>query len=186
MNTITEFDLGNLELLESLPEAEPIDEEILIEKLNELLDFSDAENMDICESDMDEEVMADKTEDLKSDLILSEIELREFQQKVEETMERIRGINAKIKSANSNAPLDVRIKTGTNPKCRFYERGYCKNRDRCKFRHPVEICEPFENHACDEDTKCQKRLQSNPYSLGERERNPVSVVASTLHHEVVC
>ena len=42
MNTTTEFDLGNLELLESLPEAEPIDE-----------------------------VMADKTEDLKSDLILS-------------------------------------------------------------------------------------------------------------------
>ena len=83
------------------------------------MDFSDAENMDICESDMDEEVMADKTEDLKSDLILSEIEVREFQQKVEETMERIRGINAKIKSANSNAPLDVRIKTGTNPKCRF-------------------------------------------------------------------
>ena len=119
MNTTTEFDLGNLELLESLPEAEPIDEEILIEKLKELLDFSDAENMDICESDMDEEVMADKTEDLKSDLILSEIEVREFQQKVEETMERIRGINAKIKSANSNAPLDVRIKTGPNPKCRF-------------------------------------------------------------------
>ena len=116
MNTTTEFDLGNLELLESLPEAEPIDEEILIEKLNELLDFSDAENMDVCESDMNEEVMADKTEDLKSDLILAEIE---FQQKVEETMERIRGINAKIKSANSNAPLDVRIKTGTNPKCRF-------------------------------------------------------------------
>ena len=183
MNTTTEFDLGNLELLESLPEAEPIDEEILIEKLNELLDFSDAENMDVCESDMNEEVMADKTEDLKTDLIPAEIE---FQQKVEETMERIRGINAKIKSANSNAPLDVRIKTGTNPKCRFYERGYCKNKDRCKFRHPVEICEPFENHACDEDTKCQKRLQSNPYSLGERERNPVSVVASTLHHEVVC
>ena len=93
MNTTTEFDLGNLELLESLPEAEPIDE-----------------------------VMADKTEDLKSDLILSEIEVREFQQKVEETMERIRGINAKIKSANSNAPLDVRIKTGTNTKCRFYGR----------------------------------------------------------------
>ena len=67
MNTTTEFDLGNLELLESLPEAEPIDEEILIEKLNELLYFSDAENMDMCESDMDEEVMADKTEDLKSD-----------------------------------------------------------------------------------------------------------------------
>ena len=48
------------------------------------MDFSDAENMDICESDMDEEVMADKTEDLKSDLILAEIELREFQQKVDE------------------------------------------------------------------------------------------------------
>ena len=76
MNTTTECDLGNL--------AESIDEEILIEKLNELLDFSDAENMDVCESDMNEEVMADKTEDLKTDLILAEIELREFQQKVDE------------------------------------------------------------------------------------------------------
>ena len=34
-------------------------------------------------------------------------------------------------------------------KCKYYNKGYCKNRSECKFYHPTSDCkEQFENRKC--------------------------------------
>ena len=46
-------------------------------------------------------------------------------------------------------------------KCRYWDRGYCKFRNRCKFVHPPEICEIFlQGGKCDGES-CYKRHPSS-------------------------
>ena len=37
-------------------------------------------------------------------------------------------------------PTDIKTKTIMENKCKFYNRGYCKHKDQCKYVHPTSDC----------------------------------------------
>ena len=153
MNTSFEIDAEVLEMLESLPEAdhEKMDPDTLERELNELLN---EQNMDIDGNSPEEDV--EETEDLRTKLIMAQIELRKFQQKVKDFEMKISELNDEIKRRES-WDIDIekmvpdiveKSKHEKQRKCKFYERGYCRKGPQCKFRHPPTVCEKFENELC--------------------------------------
>ena len=54
-------------------------------------------------------------------------------------------------------------KTKTSEKCKYYNRGYCKNKEDCENLHNDKVCDDLD---CDEN-KCEKR-HPNPCRFGPR------------------
>ena len=51
-----------------------------------------------------------------------------------------------------------RIQTKKNIRCKFYNRGYCREEAECEFAHNFEKCQQFlKTGVCSERTSCQKR-----------------------------
>ena len=44
-----------------------------------------------------------------------------------------------------------------NHKCRYWDRGFCKYRKKCKFEHPVKVCETFQKDGKCIERECEKR-----------------------------
>ena len=99
MNETLEMDPEILEILESLPKGEPMDN-IEIEKLMDELSNNSEENMEVDEREETEVV--EKVKDLKMKLIIAQIELRKCQLKVAEPSEEISEISTEIESFESS------------------------------------------------------------------------------------
>ena len=60
--------------------------------------------------------------------------------------EKERNDNCKAVEASTKKLID----NGMRRKCRYYNRGHCKYRERCKFYHPRDICKKhLESGKCD-------------------------------------
>ena len=99
-----------------------------------------------------------------------ESELDNWKQYIEDLKEEIELEKLKVKSLNEvinnqNKVIETlrnkheceTTKRRSQIKCRYWNRGYCKEGDSCNFKHLEEDCESFlKNRKC-EDMKCYKR-----------------------------
>ena len=54
--------------------------------------------------------------------------------------------------------LADRIQVKAHSKCKYYNRGFCKEEKACEFSHPLEICEEFlDSGICTKGRACKSR-----------------------------
>ena len=85
----------------------------------------------------------------------------EYERKTAEKKAEISKIFREIRKlegeSKKNEVPKVNPKVKFQPKCKFHEKGFCKNAKRCKYRHPSKICEDHEDSHCREGIMCDKR-----------------------------
>ena len=56
---------------------------------------------------------------------------------------------AQRKEENEVKEISDKVKNKKIKKCRYYNRGYCKYKSKCRYNHPKDVCkEYFENKNC--------------------------------------
>ena len=61
------------------------------------------------------------------------------------------------KEETSDGTHDNLVKNKKDIKCRYFNCGFCKYKSKCKFMHPLEVCEMhMEGNQC-KDSRCSKR-----------------------------
>jgi hypothetical protein len=50
------------------------------------------------------------------------------------------------------------IRRSTQTRCKYFNRGFCREESRCKFLHPSEVCHEFETSGrCSQGSRCSLR-----------------------------
>ena len=67
-------------------------------------------------------------------------------------------IVTEILKSLTNEELKISDRINTKIKCKFYNRGYCREKSECKFSHLNEICQQYhEFGGCEEGRGCKER-----------------------------
>ena len=67
-------------------------------------------------------------------------------------------IVTEILKSLTNEELKISDRINTKIKCKFYNRGYCREKSECKFSHLNEICQQYyEFGVCEEGRGCKER-----------------------------
>ena len=67
-------------------------------------------------------------------------------------------IVTEILKSLTNEELKISERINTKIKCKFYNRGYCREKSECKFSHLNEICQQYyEFGVCEEGRGCKER-----------------------------
>ena len=67
---------------------------------------------------------------------------------------------SKLKNSEDDLVKDVKIKKIENKslkKCRYFNRGHCKNKSECQFSHPSESCAIYLQEGICQEKPCQSR-----------------------------
>ena len=166
MNTnVPEMDPEILEYLESMPrpsqaELDALDEISLEEIIKEFSGQQIDEEMEV-ENDNINESVSDVNSKLEERLATAQLELIEYEKKTAEKKDEIKMILRDLRKLEKDSKQREvpkgKLNVSFQPKCKFYERGFCKNREWCKFRHPSKKCKKYENSKCDEGIRCESR-----------------------------
>ena len=80
------------------------------------------------------------------------------QEALKERYEKLVGLVKEILEALRQEEMKNLIAKKKQSKCRYWNRGFCKERESCQFFHPSEVClEYCENGSCSEGRNCQRR-----------------------------
>ena len=61
------------------------------------------------------------------------------------------------KGTSDNKTSESRVGKITKKKCRYYNRGYCKYKFKCRYSHPEKVCEEYLKSMKCENTECGDR-----------------------------
>ena len=81
---------------------------------------------------------------------------RQFSDKYENLMNLVKEIFDAVKNSEMERKENKQNKPKT--KCRYYNRGYCKEGESCDFLHPPEVCQEYVcNGSCQQRRQCPQR-----------------------------
>ena len=108
----------------------------LNERLAKIEEKIDNQNVDEVKEILNSQAIIDKIIVKNSDDIL------QIQKVKEENADILKGLKERIDILDDEAKEIIREKKETY-RCRYHNRGYCKNKGLCLFFHPTEICPAF-------------------------------------------
>ena len=64
---------------------------------------------------------------------------------------------AQRKEENEVKEISDKVKNKKIKKCRYYNRGYCKYKSKCRYNHPKDVCKEYlENKNCEKHDCCDR------------------------------
>ena len=67
---------------------------------------------------------------------------------------------AQRKEENEVKEISDKVKNKKIKKCRYYNRGYCKYKSKCRYNHPKGVCKDYlENQNCEKHDCCIRHLR---------------------------
>ena len=111
---------------------------------------SDTTNYDMDEREVEIDNLLQDMELLKEELNMERAKVKSLTEVVNQQSKVIHTLQKKDKSETSNT-------RSKKVKCRYWNRGFCKNGNDCKFHHYEKDCETYLKTETCEDRKCKKR-----------------------------
>ena len=76
---------------------------------------------------------------------------------IENGMQKITQLRRIVKLVEKTAQIEIDESEARIKKCNFFNRGFCSQGTSCKFEHPLEVCEQYEQGGVCVRKKCLKR-----------------------------
>ena len=73
------------------------------------------------------------------------------------SMQQITQLSRIVKLVERAAQMELEENQARCRKCNFFNRGFCSQGTSCKFEHPLEVCEQYEEAGICVTKKCRKR-----------------------------
>ena len=128
------------------------------------------------------------TEDDESNAFHEEAEIDNLRKYIEDLKEELKIKKSKVKSLNdivNEQRTIIENKAKTEPtrklKCRYWNKGYCKEGAQCPFYHDKEDCESFKTRGRCEDRKCLKRHRKHCRYFNKQEGCFINETCQCLH-----
>jgi TolA-binding protein len=148
---------ASVKKLKESDEKDEKDEKSEIEdilKNQKVVDKKLAENAKAIER-LDSEISKLENPNQKLEALNQKVEA--LNQKIEATNQKVEATNQKIEAPNQKADETETKPKENDKKCRYYNRGFCKYVEKCRYFHPSETCEKhLENFKCNEKG-CMRR-----------------------------